>query len=118
MRAHLAELGLVAQKGREGVQQLIRTVAEVDDKRLPSDASAACQTIIAQLQAVQMQIVGLEKRIHQAHRANPASKRLEAIPGFGVIASTAVVATMTDPKEKSRLAVTGGPTRNKPRATG
>jgi len=45
-----------------------------------------------------MQIAWLEKRIHQVHRANPASKRLEAIPGFGVIVSTAVVATMTDPK--------------------
>src|SRR5262249_7059865 len=30
--------------------------------------------------------------------AKSASKRLEAIPGFGVMASTAVVATMTDPK--------------------
>src|SRR5262245_23977292 len=29
---------------------------------------------------------------------NSASKRLEAIPGFGVIASTAVVATVTDPE--------------------
>src|SRR5438477_10414390 len=37
MRAHLAELGLVAQKGREGVQQLMRTVAEADNERLPSD---------------------------------------------------------------------------------
>ena len=45
-----------------------------------------------------MQIAGLDKRMHQAHRANPASKRLETIPGFGVIVSTAVVATMTDPK--------------------
>lgn len=98
MRAHLAELGLVTQKGHEGVQQLMRTVAEADDERLPSDARVACQAIIAQLQAVQMQIAGLEKRIHQAHRANPASKRLDAIPGFGVIVSTAVVATMTDPK--------------------
>jgi transposase len=98
MRAHLAELGLVAQKGREGVQQLMRTVADADDEQLPSDARVACQAIIAQLQAVQMQIAGLEKRIHQAHRANPASKRLDAIPGFGVIVSTAVVATMTDPK--------------------
>src|SRR5436190_7927829 len=98
MRAHLAELGLVAQTGREGVQQLMRTVAEADNERLPSDARVACQAIIAQLQAVQMQIAGLEKRIHQAHRANPASKRLDAIPGFGVIVSTAVVATMTDPK--------------------
>jgi transposase len=98
MRAHLAELGLVAQTGREGVQQLMRTVAEADNERLPSDARVACQAIIAQLQAVQMQIAGLEKRIHQAHRANPASKRLDAIPGFGVIVSTAVVATMTDPR--------------------
>jgi transposase len=98
MRAHLAELGLVAQKGREGLQQLVRTVADAGDERLPSDAGFACQAIVAQLQAVQMQIAGLDKRIHQVHRANPASQRLEAIPGFGVIVSTAVVATMTDPK--------------------
>jgi transposase len=59
--------------------------------------STTAQAIIA-LQAVQMQIAWLEKRIHQVHRTNPASKRLEAIPGFGVIVSTAVVATMPDPK--------------------
>ena len=98
MRAHLAELGLVAQKGHEGLQQLMRTVAAATDEGLPSDARFACQSIAAQLQAVQMQIAGLDKHIHQAHRVNPASKRLEAIPGFGVIVSTAVVATMTDPK--------------------
>ena len=34
----------------------------------------------------------------QTHRANPDSKRLDAISGFGVILSTAVVATMTHPK--------------------
>src|SRR6478735_11523555 len=98
IRAHLAELGLVAQKGREGLQELMRTAADADDEALPSDARFACQAIVAQLQAVQMQIAGLDKRMHQAHRANPASKRLETIPGFGVIVSTAVVATMTDPK--------------------
>src|ERR1035438_591525 len=58
----------------------------------------ACQAIVAQLSAVQTQINGLDKHITQAHRANADSKRLEAIPGFGVILSTAVVATMTDPK--------------------
>ena len=98
IRAHLAELGLVAPKGREGLQELMRTAADADDEALPSDARFACQAIVAQLQAVQMQIAGLDKRMHQAHRANPASKRLETIPGFGVIVSTAVVATMTDPK--------------------
>ncbi|MEJ2378523.1 MAG: transposase [Pseudolabrys sp.] len=47
---------------------------------------------------MQTQISGLDKRTVQAHRANADSKRLEAIPGFGVILSTAVVATVTDPK--------------------
>jgi transposase len=98
LRAHLAELGLVAAKGREGLQQLVAAVTDSSDERLPSDAGFACQTIVAQLHAVQTQVNGLDKRITQAHRANADSKRLDAIPGFGVILSTAVVATMTDPK--------------------
>ena len=98
LRAHLAELGLVAAKGHEGLQQLVMAVTESSDERLPSDAGFACQTIVAQLHAVQTQVNGLDKRITQAHRANADSKRLDAIPGFGVILSTAVVATMTDPK--------------------
>jgi len=98
LRAHLAELGLVAAKGHEGLQQLVIAVTESSDERLPSNARFACQSIVAQLHAVQTQVNGLDKRIIQAHRANADSKRLDAIPGFGVILSTAVVATMTDPK--------------------
>jgi transposase len=98
LRAHLAELGLVAAKGREGLCQLVTVVTECGDERLPCNARFACQAIVGQLHAVQTQISGLDKRITQTHRANPDSKRLDAIPGFGVILSTAVVATMTDPK--------------------
>jgi transposase len=98
LRAHLAELGLVAAKGHEGLRQLVMAVTASGDERLPSHARFACLSIVAQLHAVQNQINGLDKCITQAHRANADSKRLEAIPGFGVILSTAVVATMTDPK--------------------
>jgi transposase len=98
MRGHLAELGLVAPRGREGLQQLLRAAAQAEEEQLPSDARFACEMLIAQLQEVQRRIDALEKRIHQAHRANPASRRLDAIPGFGVIVSSAVAATMTDPK--------------------
>src|SRR3954465_14601629 len=83
LRAHLAELGLVAAKGREGLQQLVTAVRESGDERLPSDAGFSCQAIVAQLHAVQTQVNGLDKRITQAHRANEDSKRLDAIPGFG-----------------------------------
>src|SRR5471030_791416 len=98
LRSHLAELGLVAEKGREGLHQLAAIVMECGNERLPSDARFACQAIITQLHAVQIEISGLDKRIAQTHRANADSQRLETIPGFGVILSTAVVATMTDPK--------------------
>src|SRR3954469_6558079 len=96
LRAHLAELGLVAAKGREGLHQLATVVTECGVERLPSNARFACQAIVTQLNAVQIEISGLDKRIAQTHRANADSKRLETIPGFGVILSTAVVAT--DPK--------------------
>ena len=98
LRAHLAELGLVATKGREGLHQLAAVVTECGNERLQREARFACQSILTQLDSVQIEISGLDKRISQIHRANAESKRLEAIPGFGVILSTAVAATIADPK--------------------
>ena len=92
----LAELGLAAAKGREGVHQLVTVVTECGGERLPSNARFACQAIVTQLHAVQIEISGLDKRITQTHRVNADSKRLDTIfPGFGVdLIPTAVVATM------------------------
>ena len=42
-------------------------------------------------------IGSIEKRIMVQHRSNEASKRLETIPGIGVIGATAIAATITDP---------------------
>src|SRR6266404_4259560 len=38
LRAHLAELGIVAAKGREGLQQPVTAVTDSSDERLPSHA--------------------------------------------------------------------------------
>src|SRR5512135_1296816 len=76
LRAHLAELGVVAAKGREGLQQLATVVTECGNERLPSDARFACQAIVTQLHSVQIEISGLAKRISQTHSANAESKRL------------------------------------------
>src|ERR1700690_2226345 len=46
LRAHLAELGLVAAKGRQGLQQLIAAMAASSGERLPSNARFACQSIV------------------------------------------------------------------------
>jgi len=97
LRAHLAELGIVAAKGDKGVKELLTILADEKDTRLPIDARASVIVLAAQLQALQTLIGSIEKRIKAQHRSNQASKRLETIPGIGVIGATAIAATVADP---------------------
>jgi transposase len=97
LRAHLAELGIVAAQGREGIQELLTIVADNEDQRVPIDARASLMLLAAQLRAVQTLIGLIEKRIAAQHRSNEASKRLQTIPGIGVIGATAIAATVADP---------------------
>jgi transposase len=97
LRAHLAELGIVAAQGREGIQELLTIVADNEDQRVPIDARASLMLLAAQLRAVQTLIGLIEKRIAAQHRSNEASKRLQTIPGIGVVGATAIAATVADP---------------------
>jgi len=85
LRAHLAEFGITAAQGREGIKELLAIIAQDEGSRLPVDAHASLTVLAAQLQAVQTMIGSIEKRIVAQHRSNEASKRLETIPGIGVI---------------------------------
>src|SRR6188768_3044548 len=97
LRAHLSELGIVAAQGREGIKELLKIIASEEGSRLPSDAHASLTVLATQLQAVQTMIGSLEKRIVAQHRSNEASKRLETIPGIGVIGATTIAAVVPDP---------------------
>ena len=83
MRAHLAELGIVAVQGRDGIKELLKIIASEEDARLPVDAHASLVVLAAGLHAVQTMIRSIEKRIMVQHRSNEASQRLESIPGIG-----------------------------------
>jgi len=98
LRAHMAELGIVAAQGREGIKELLTIIASEGDARLPVDARASLVVLAAGLRAVQTMIGSIEKRIMALHRASEASQRLESIPGIGVIGATAIAATVPDPK--------------------
>ena len=98
LRAHLAELGIVAAQGREGIKELLKIIASEADARLPVDAHTSLVVLAAELQAMQTLIGSIEKRIMAQHRLNEASQRLESIPGIGVIGATAIAATVPDPK--------------------
>jgi transposase len=97
LRAHLAELGIVAAQGREGLKQLLTIIADEKEARLPIDARASLIVLAAQVQALHTMIGSIEKRLMVQHRANEASKRLESIPGIGLIGASAIAATITDP---------------------
>jgi transposase len=97
LRAHMAELGIVAAQGREGLKQLLAIIANEKDDRLPIDARASLIVLAAQLQALRTMIGSIERRLLVQHRANEASKRLESVPGIGIIGASAIAATVTDP---------------------
>jgi transposase len=98
LRSHMAELGIAAAQGREGLKQLLAVIADKKDARLPIDARASLIVLAAQLQALHTMIGSLEKRLIVQHRTNEASKRLQNIHGIGIIGASAIAATVPDPK--------------------
>ena len=98
IRAHLAEFGIVAPVGRNGVEQLLGVVADLNDKRLPEVARACVAALGAQLRMLKTQILEFDRRIMAWHRSNETSQRLDEIPGVGPALATARVANVADPK--------------------
>src|SRR3984885_5623196 len=98
IRAHLAEFGIVAPVGRNGVEQLLGVVADASDKRLPDIARACVAALGAQLQRLKVQILEFDRMIRAWHRSSEASRRLDDIPGDCTELPTALVASVADPK--------------------
>jgi transposase len=96
LRGHCGEFGLVVAQGATKVEDLIAVIEDPEDERLPVLAREALGCLVEQFRMVQAQIHGLEKKLRAWHRSNEASRRLEAIPGIGVITATALVATIGD----------------------
>jgi transposase len=98
IRAHLAEFGIVAPVGRNGVEELLGVVADPGDKRVPEVARACLAALGAQLRMLKAQILEFDRMINAWHRSNDTSKRLDGIPGVGPALATALVASVADPK--------------------
>ena len=97
IRAHLAEYGIVAGVGRNGLDALLQLIAKGADARLPEVARECLLALAAQLALVRRQIDVADRKILECHRENEVSKRLEAIPGVGPVVATALVASVPDP---------------------
>jgi transposase len=98
IRAHLAEFGIVAPVGRNGVEELLEVVANPDDGRVPEIARECLEALGNQLQRLKAQILAFDRRINAWHRSNETSRRLDELPGVGPALATALVASIPDPR--------------------
>ena len=98
LRAHMAEFGVVARAGLPQVKELLATIADKEDQRIPPLARTCLKGLARQLLSLEREIVAAEKRIYAWHRTNEDSRRLETTPGIGPITASALVASITDPQ--------------------
>jgi transposase len=98
IRAHLAEFGIVAPVGRNGVEKLLDVVADPDDGRVPEIARECLEALGSQLRRLKRQILTFDQRINAWHRSNETSRRLYELPGVGPALATALVASIPDPR--------------------
>ena len=69
LRAHLAELGIVAATGREGLAQLVEFVTDArSTQSLPTAMVQALSAIIDQIMSLEQQIRELDNCLKQQHR--------------------------------------------------
>jgi transposase len=96
IRGHMAELGIISAKGRNGTAELIKIIGNADDDRVGAVARFSLAVLARQYEAIAAEIGAIEKHIHAWHRSCEESRRLEAIPGVGPIVATALVAEVGD----------------------
>jgi transposase len=98
IRSHLAEFGVVAPVGRNGVEELLDVIADPNDNRVPEVARECLAALGRQLHMLKAQVLEFDRHIMAWHRSNETSKRLDAIPGVGPALATALVASIANPK--------------------
>jgi transposase len=96
IRGHLAELGIISAKGRNGTAELLEVIANAEDDRIPAAARFSLDVLARQYANVTAEIGALDKCIHTWHRSCEQSRRLEEVPGIGPIVATALVAEVGD----------------------
>jgi len=96
IRGHMAELGLISAKGRNGTAELLEVIANADDDRISAIARLSLDALARQYANTTAEIRTIEKHIHAWHRSCEESRRLEEIPGIGPIVATALVAEVGD----------------------
>jgi transposase len=96
LRGHLAEFGLIVAKGIEHVDEL-RGLAH-EDVRLPAATKAAVSQIGRHLDEIGASLEAIDDEIGKEHAQNQMSQLIDEIPAFGPLLSSAIAASVPNPK--------------------
>src|ERR1700681_172219 len=88
LRGHLAELGVVSAKGRNGTGELLSIIEDGADNRVPPAVRGILDVLARQYSAIGIEIASIDRGIMALHRACEASRRLAEIPGIGPVGAT------------------------------
>ena len=97
IRGHMAEYGLVAPVGRNGLQRLIVILGNPDDDRVPAVARASLAPLVCQFGLVNDQVLENDRRVRASAKSTELGCRLMEVPGVGPVLASAIVATVPDP---------------------
>jgi transposase len=97
VRAHMAELGIIAATGMTSIAKLILILRDLEDTRLPIAARTALLDMAEQIETLTARIEKLDSRIVATVKADETARRLTSIPGVGPIIAATVRATIQDP---------------------
>jgi transposase len=96
LRGHLAELGIVSAKGRNGTTELLRIITNGADSRVSPAVRGILDVLVRQFSAIGIEVASIDRSIMTLHRGCEASRRLAEIPGIGPLVATALVAEIGD----------------------
>ena len=99
LRAHLAEFGVIANKG---IHNVVDLVGMVDDEAteltaIPAPGIAILKLLVAHLRAIEASLETMDEQIAAWQKTSAPAQVLASIPGIGTITSAAVAASVPDP---------------------
>lgn len=97
LRGLMAEFGLVAAKGTKGWNELLATLADAEDRRIPSPLREGLLLIAETLRDIDRRLERIDRQIVAAGRANATYRHLITAPGYGPILASAMAAMVIDP---------------------
>jgi transposase len=98
LRGLMAEFGVVVPEGAHHIGKLLLILADPTDTSITEVARAALNGMAGVLSTLKEQINALDETIKATVRDNATARRLDTIPGFGPILSSAIAAIVTDPR--------------------